>query len=86
MRDMPCSCVIRLSFPSPAKARAVAASLSADDDEYSKTTVEGTVLRAEITAPNAMSLRRAVNDYLACLRTAVDVVGDTQGEEGYGEG
>lgn len=63
-----------MEYPDERVARTVHGSLAPDDDTYCRTRLEGCTIVAELKAPNAKSLLRAVDDLLACVGVAEDVI------------
>jgi len=61
---------LTLTFPSAATARAVAASVSPEDQGYIRTRRSGATIRATATADGPMSLLHTLDDYLACVSVA----------------
>jgi hypothetical protein len=64
------SCRIVMRYDSPRVARAVAGSLSPDDEGFITTEVEGSSVVAVARAPDVMSLTRTLEDFLACAAAA----------------
>ena len=61
---------LTLTFADAATAKAIAASVSLDDQTYIRTQRRGRTITAVATAENAMSLLHTLDDYLACLSVA----------------
>jgi hypothetical protein len=61
---------VTLTFADAATAKAIAASVSLDDQDYIRTGRRGRTITAVATAENAMSLLHTLDDYLACLSVA----------------
>ena len=62
---------IRIDLEDREKARAVAASLSVDDDEFISTLEGEGIITADIGSETVGSARRAADDWLACLMAIV---------------
>lgn len=63
-----------LEYADESSARTVHGSLAPDDDAFCRTRLEGRALVAELQAADAKSLLRAVDDLLACVSVAEDVI------------
>jgi len=63
-------CVIELEFGSEASARAVFEATNVDNDDFVQARLEGNKLIAEMEGGSLDSLRRTLDDYLACLNAA----------------
>lgn len=61
---------LTLAYADAATAKAVAASVSPDDEGYLRTTRKGTVITASASADGPMSLLHTLDDYLACVSVA----------------
>ncbi len=61
---------LTLRFADAATARAVAASVSPDDQGYIRTRRSGGTITATAAADGAMSLLHTLDDYLACVSVA----------------
>ncbi len=61
---------LTLTFPDAATAKAVAQSVSLDDQGYIQTRRRGATIIASATADEALSLLHTLDDYLACLNVA----------------
>jgi hypothetical protein len=59
-----------LRFPDAAVARAVADSVSLDDEGYIRTTRKGATITATATADGPLPLLHTLDDYLACVSVA----------------
>lgn len=62
---------MRVELGSEEEARVVGGSLSVDDDDWVRTTVEGNVVKAVISSDSVEGLKRAGDDWLACLVAAM---------------
>ena len=67
---MKSSARLTLEFEDADSARAIAAAVALDDDDYIRTTRRGRTLIAEATADGPMSLLHTLDDYLACISVA----------------
>ena len=61
---------LSLTFPDAATAKAVAASVSLEDQGYIRTRRQGAVITASASADETMSLLHTLDDYLACITVA----------------
>ncbi len=61
---------LTIRFPDAATAKAVAGSVSLDDQGYIRTRREGATITATAAADGAMSLLHTLDDYLACVSVA----------------
>jgi len=75
---------ITVELDSEDEARVVGGSLSVDDDGWVTTTVEGKVVKATISSDSVDGLKRAGDDWLACLIAALK--GPRGGSENEAEG
>ena len=67
-------CRIELDYESEEQARRVADSISQDNGEYARAEVRGKRLIIESSAPSAPSMLNTLEDLMACLRVADQVV------------
>jgi len=67
-------CVLELTFPDEARARAVHGALAPDDAGFVRARVEGSRLVAETEAATPMKLLHTIEDYLACVAVAEKAV------------
>ena len=61
---------LTLTFPDAATAKAVAASVSLEDQGYIRTRRQGAVITATAAAEEPMRLLHTLDDYLACITVA----------------
>jgi len=61
---------LTLTFPTPTAAKAVADSVSLEDQGYIRTRRQGAMIIATATAEAPMSLLHTLDDYLACVSVA----------------
>ncbi len=61
---------LTLTFRDAATAKAVAASVSLDDEGYIRTTRRGATVTATAVAEAPLSLLHTLDDYLACVSVA----------------
>ncbi len=61
---------LTLTFEDVGIAKAIAASVSLDDEGYIRTERRGHTITAEASAEGPMSLLHTLDDYLACLSVA----------------
>lgn len=67
-------CRIELEYVSERQARNVASAISLDNGEYASTEVSGKRLIITSTAPTAPSMLHTIEDLMACLKVADQVV------------
>jgi hypothetical protein len=67
--------VMSFDYGSAKEARSVAEALEPDNEGFVRTTIEGKVMKAVVTADSAEGLRHTLDDFLACLRVAEEAVG-----------
>lgn len=67
---MKVECEVLLRFDDARVAETVSRSVSVENSGYVEQTVEGSCIRARITARTVRALRNTVDDYLACARVA----------------
>ena len=63
----PCTMEVRIELPSEEEASRVYRALSVDDDEFIITSCEGIVVKALAKGKDPSTVRRAADDWLACL-------------------
>jgi len=71
---MKTSCTVTLEFDTAEKARKVLRSIQADDEGFVKSTVKGRTLEAVVESNSVASLLHTLDDYLACVSVATDIV------------
>jgi tRNA threonylcarbamoyladenosine modification (KEOPS) complex Pcc1 subunit len=67
-------CDIRLEFSSPEEALTVQRSVELDNEGYVKARVDGSSIEAHVEAGSLKSLLHTLDDYLACLAVADNIV------------
>ena len=67
-------CTITLEFESIKKAKKVLQSIQADDQGFVKSTFKGKTLHAVVESTSVSSLIHTLDDYLACISVADDIV------------
>jgi tRNA threonylcarbamoyladenosine modification (KEOPS) complex Pcc1 subunit len=67
-------CTLTLEFESEEKARKVHRSIQADDLGFVKSTVKGRTLEAVVESKSVSSLLHTLDDYLACVSVADEIV------------
>ncbi|HUS99005.1 MAG TPA: KEOPS complex subunit Pcc1 [Candidatus Thermoplasmatota archaeon] len=67
-------CSVTLEFESAEKAKKVLRSIQTDDQEFVVSTVKGKTLEAVIESSSVASLLHTVDDYLACVSVAAEIV------------
>ncbi|MBN1540143.1 MAG: hypothetical protein JW939_08370 [Candidatus Thermoplasmatota archaeon] len=70
-KGVPSRIVLTITLDTEEEASRVAAALKIDDDDYVSTTREGCVVKGEVTADSVEGVRRAADDWLACLMAVV---------------
>ena len=65
---------VRVVYADPTQATKAFGAVHPDDDEHCTTRLEGATVIAELRGPESRSLLRAVDDLLACLGVAEDVM------------
>lgn len=67
-------CTITVEFESAQKAEKVLGSIKADDQGFVKSTVKGRTLEGVVESTSVASLLHTLDDYLACVSIAADIV------------
>jgi tRNA threonylcarbamoyladenosine modification (KEOPS) complex Pcc1 subunit len=67
-------CNITLEFENADKAKKVLRSIRADDQGFVKSTNKGKTLQAVVESTSVSSLLHTLDDYLACVSVADDIV------------
>lgn len=67
-------CDIRLEFSSPEEAHNVQRSLELDNEGYVRSRIDGSSIEAHVEAESLKSLLHTLDDYLACLGVADNIV------------
>jgi len=67
-------CTISLEFESTEKAKKVLRSIEADDQGFVKSKVMGKMLKAVVESSSISSLFHTLDDYLACVSVAAEIV------------
>ncbi len=71
---MKAQCTITLEFDTAEKAKKVFQSIQTDDQGFVISTVKGRMLEAVVESHSVASLLHTLDDYLACVSIAVDIV------------
>jgi hypothetical protein len=71
---MKASCTIILEFESAEKAKKVLRSIQADDQGFVQSNVTDKTLEAVVESSSVASLLHTLDDYLACVSVAADIV------------
>ena len=71
---MKASCTIILEFESAEKAKKVLRSIQADDQGFVKSKVTEKTLEAVVESSSVASLLHTLDDYLACVSVAADII------------
>jgi tRNA threonylcarbamoyladenosine modification (KEOPS) complex Pcc1 subunit len=67
-------CTITLEFENTEKAKKVLRSIQVDDQGFVKSAVKGKTLEAVVESKSVASLLHTLDDYLACVSVAADIV------------
>lgn len=67
-------CTITLDFENEKKAKKILRSVQADDQGFVQSTAKGKILQAIIESTSVSSLIHTLDDYLACVSIANDIV------------
>ena len=67
-------CTITLEFETAEKAKKVLQSIQADDQGFVRSSVKGKTLEATMESRSVASLLHTLDDYLACVSVAADIV------------
>jgi hypothetical protein len=67
-------CAISLEFENAEKAKKVLRSIQADDQEFVTSKVKGKTLEAVVESSSISSLLHTLDDYLACVSVAAEIV------------
>ena len=71
---MKVSCKLEFSYGSEEEAKAVLKAVVVDNEEFVKTSLEGTKLLSIVESESIPSLIHTLDDYLACVSVAERVV------------
>ncbi len=77
---MKISCKFTFKFQNKSDAKKINDSLEVDNYKFIKTKVEKDIIIADIESDSLMSLLHTIEDYLACLATAENVMKQTEGQ------
>jgi len=67
-------CTLTLEFENPEKAKKVLRSVQADDQGFVTSKVTGKTLEAVVESTSVSSLLHTLDDYLACVSVAAEIV------------
>jgi tRNA threonylcarbamoyladenosine modification (KEOPS) complex Pcc1 subunit len=67
-------CTLTIEFESPEKAKKVLQSIQTDDHGFVKSKQSGKTLEAVVESASVASLLHTLDDYLACVSVADDIV------------
>jgi tRNA threonylcarbamoyladenosine modification (KEOPS) complex Pcc1 subunit len=67
-------CTLTLEFENPEKAKKVLRSIQADDQGFVTSKVTGKTLEAVVESASVSSLLHTLDDYLACVSVAAEIV------------
>lgn len=67
-------CTLTIEFTDETKAHTVLQSIKGDDEGFVTSTVTGKTLQATIESTSIASLLHTLDDYLACVSVAADIV------------
>jgi tRNA threonylcarbamoyladenosine modification (KEOPS) complex Pcc1 subunit len=68
------SCDITLDYEDETQAKIVKKSLSVDDDTFVKSEIKGKQLKARIESKSISSFLHTLDDYLACVTVAENII------------
>jgi len=71
---MNCSCTLIFQYPSKKQALCIQQSLAVDDEGFIKSKVENDQLHAHIDSDTISSLVHTLDDYLACIQVAENIL------------
>jgi tRNA threonylcarbamoyladenosine modification (KEOPS) complex Pcc1 subunit len=67
-------CTVTLEFKSAKQAKKVLQSIQTDDQGFVQSKVKGKTLEAVVESKSVASLLHTLDDYLACVSVAADIV------------
>jgi hypothetical protein len=67
-------CTVTLDFESAKKAKKVLQSIQTDDKGFVVSTVKGKTLEAVVESSSVASLLHTLDDYLACVSVAAEIM------------
>lgn len=67
-------CTLTLEFESIEKTKKILRSVQADDQRFVKSIIKGKTLQAVVESTSISSLLHTLDDYLACVSVADDIV------------
>jgi len=68
------ACDIVIEFEDPEKVKTVLKSIEVDNFEFVKSKANGKKLESQIKAASVSSLLHTIDDYLACVSVAINMV------------
>jgi len=71
---MKAECSLTIEFDSTATAKKVLRSVSTDDQGFVKSRLNGRILEATIESTSISSLLHTLDDYLACVSVAKEII------------
>jgi tRNA threonylcarbamoyladenosine modification (KEOPS) complex Pcc1 subunit len=71
---MKAECTLSIEFEDVATAKKVLRSIMTDDQGFVKSSLKGNILEATIQSSSVASLLHTLDDYLACVSVAKDIV------------
>ncbi len=71
---MKSTCALIFAFKNPETAKKVHQCITIDDEGFVRSRVKGATLEASIEARSVASLLHTLDDYLACVSVASDIV------------
>lgn len=67
----PVKILLEIELDDPLSAERTSKALAVDDDPFVKTSINGSRVIGEVSAPTIESARRAADDWLACLMASL---------------
>jgi tRNA threonylcarbamoyladenosine modification (KEOPS) complex Pcc1 subunit len=71
---MKAECILTIEFENAATAKKILQSITTDDQGFVKSSLKGNKLEATIQSKSVASLLHTLDDYLACVSVAKDIV------------
>ncbi|MBC7128837.1 MAG: hypothetical protein H5T45_03785 [Thermoplasmatales archaeon] len=71
---MKAKCRLKIEFKSEEEAKYVNEAIKIDNEGYISTKVNGRFIEAEIEANKIMSIAHTLDDFLSCLKEAIEII------------
>lgn len=71
---MKVECKLKIDFKTTVEVKKIVKSIKVDDFDFVKTNVSGNTLVAEINSNSISSLLHTLDDYLACVSVASNII------------